>query len=398
MRENIEKEKELLEQLEDARANDGGDADPKGKGKGKATKSPQEIQQEIDDLKALEVNGWILIDFPRNLNQSKLLEHEFTGFELNTDSQKPNEVANFETWTKFTDPTTTTSVGYEGDISAQHSLFDGIFMLDAPKEECFRRAQHRQIDPTTGTVYHQQDSPAPEGDAKLHERLTNFYGQFASEDDMIQKLDLNHIHFTDNEMTLKKFYEAFGSFDYGSRKGILSFSSVTSEQGKSKEDIFTSLSQKLTEIIAFKQIAQDRRYQEVKDKIKQEEEEKLAAEASAADFDAAHASQPIEEAADKVQVEEDKQSVDIIHKDKRITEHMASKTSLQSKVSNHLSHSKVSSGGIASKKQKKRIEFTRDFKIKTFEEMETAYIREGILAINDIKRQRGTVIDHLNQS
>jgi len=77
---------------------------------------------------------------------------------------------------------------------------------------------------------------------------------------------------------------------------------------------------------------------------------------------------------------------------------MASKTSLQSKVSNHLSQSKVSSGGLASKKQKKRTEFNKDYKIKLIEEMETAYIREGIMTISDIKRQRDTVIDQLNQS
>jgi len=40
---------------------------------------------------ALEKNGWILLDFPRNLNQAKLLENMFTGFELNTDLPKSKE-------------------------------------------------------------------------------------------------------------------------------------------------------------------------------------------------------------------------------------------------------------------------------------------------------------------
>ena len=119
MRENILKEKELIEQLEEAKANEGADADPKGKGKGgKASKSPAEIEQEIQDLKALEVTGWILVDFPRNLNQALILENSFTGFELSTDVPKSADTLNFETWTKFTDPTSTTPVGYDGDIVA----------------------------------------------------------------------------------------------------------------------------------------------------------------------------------------------------------------------------------------------------------------------------------------
>jgi hypothetical protein len=70
LRDLVEKEKELLVQLEEAKANDGAEVDPKAKGgKGaKATKSPEEIQEEIVKLIAADTSGWILIDFPRNIN------------------------------------------------------------------------------------------------------------------------------------------------------------------------------------------------------------------------------------------------------------------------------------------------------------------------------------------
>ena len=73
LRDLVEKEKELLIQLEESKANDGAEADPKAKGgKGaKATKSPEEIQEEITKLIAASTNGWILLDFPRNINQAK---------------------------------------------------------------------------------------------------------------------------------------------------------------------------------------------------------------------------------------------------------------------------------------------------------------------------------------
>jgi antitoxin component YwqK of YwqJK toxin-antitoxin module len=74
-------------------------------------------------------------------------------------------------------------------------------------------------------------------------------------------------------------------------------------------------------------------------------------------------------------------------------DHIQSKTSLVSHPV--LSHSKLSQGGITSKKQKK-IEYTRDFKIKLWEEMEISYFREGIMALGEIKKQNETVVDSLN--
>ena len=68
MRANVSKEKELLEELEAAQNAGAQEADPKAKGKPKAVKSVEDIQGEIDALLKAEVNGWILIDFPRNIS------------------------------------------------------------------------------------------------------------------------------------------------------------------------------------------------------------------------------------------------------------------------------------------------------------------------------------------
>ena len=72
MRERIDKEKDLLEQLEEAKGNEATEADAKGGKGGKggkgAAKSPMEIEDEIENLLRVEASGWILLDFPRNLN------------------------------------------------------------------------------------------------------------------------------------------------------------------------------------------------------------------------------------------------------------------------------------------------------------------------------------------
>ena len=78
---------------------------------------------------------------------------------------------------------------------------------------------------------------------------------------------------------------------------------------------------------------------------------------------------------------------------------MARHDQMQSKSSliSHpvLSHSKMSQGGITSKRHKK-IEYTREYKIKLWEEMETTYFRDGLSAFTEIKKQNETVISNLN--
>lgn len=59
------------------------------------------------------------------------------------------------------------------------------------------------------------------------------------------------------------------------------------------------------------------------------------------------------------------------------------------------SHAAYSVGGITSKRQKK-ISYTPAYKIKIWEEMQAAYIRQSMAALGDIKHQRDIVVDSLN--
>jgi len=48
--------------------------------------------------------------------------------------------------------------------------------VEVEQEEILRRLSHRKIDPTTGTIYHMEDNPPPEGDPKLKDRLQDYHG------------------------------------------------------------------------------------------------------------------------------------------------------------------------------------------------------------------------------
>lgn len=56
------------------------------------------------------------------------------------------------------------------------------------------------------------------------------------------------------------------------------------------------------------------------------------------------------------------------------------------------------SAGIGGSRKARRVAYTRDHKIKIWEEMATSCMQEGILALSDIKRQRESVTDGLNNS
>ena len=90
MRQNLVKEKELLEQIEAAKAAEADEAaDAKGKGKKGAAKSSAELVDELNALLALDKSGWALVDFPRTLSQARALEKMFTGYQAKSDAAKP---------------------------------------------------------------------------------------------------------------------------------------------------------------------------------------------------------------------------------------------------------------------------------------------------------------------
>lgn len=208
---------------------------------------------------------------------------------------------------------------------------------------------------------------------------------------MIQKIKLNHMHYNDNEASLNAFTKGFGQLDKLSGKGLEAQVLINSDAGRKPDEVSEQVKQALDKILSFKQIDQDRQYAEVKKKVKQEEADRIAAEEAAAAAEqenagkASEKGEPAEEEEnpaehDKSQVVLEKNQAPSLQKEER-----ASKSSLHSRTSQHMSVSKQSMGAAASRKTR-RVAYTRDHKIKVWEEMEAGYIKEGILALSDIKR------------
>ena len=88
----IVREKELVEQLSEL--DDGSAADAKhdkkgGKAaKGGKTSDVDILNEELEAIRNVASKGWILIDFPRNLTQMKMLETCLSGYESKADMVK----------------------------------------------------------------------------------------------------------------------------------------------------------------------------------------------------------------------------------------------------------------------------------------------------------------------
>ena len=161
----------------------------------------------------------MLVDFPRNTTQAKALEKVFTGHETPTDKAKSATFENYEVWSKFADPKSSVPYGYNGTIQACPSIFDAVLLMNTEKEEVIRRASNRKIDPTTNTVYHMEDSPPPD-DAKLVERLTDYFGPYESSEQMLEKVEASYSKFKTYHTLLGEYFADFGQYDASTARGL----------------------------------------------------------------------------------------------------------------------------------------------------------------------------------
>lgn len=148
----IRREKELVDQLSEInQENSGAPLDSKkGKAPPKGGKAPEEsLKEELDQIRTVTPKGWILLDFPRNLTQMKMLETCLSGYESKADLTKEVNLQKYEAWSQIATPPSLVDENATGAFDADSSGLDGVLILETPQDECTRRATGRKIDPTT---------------------------------------------------------------------------------------------------------------------------------------------------------------------------------------------------------------------------------------------------------
>lgn len=87
------REREILAQLKDCETPDTAqevlkkdEKNKKGAAPNKQVKGTEELlKEELDSIRKMDINGWILVDFPKTLAQTKLLEYALSGFQSKSD-------------------------------------------------------------------------------------------------------------------------------------------------------------------------------------------------------------------------------------------------------------------------------------------------------------------------
>lgn len=131
----IKREKEIVEQLESMEENTAAAAPAKGaKGAPKGQKAPDEaLREELESIRTVAPKGWILLDFPRNLTQMKMLETSLSGFESKADQVKDQAMQKYEAWAQIATPPTLIDEAATGCFEAHDSGFDGVLILETPE-------------------------------------------------------------------------------------------------------------------------------------------------------------------------------------------------------------------------------------------------------------------------
>ena len=198
----IEEIKNNIEYNESEKENEKSKAkDKKGK-KDKEEKNLDNLEKELEKLKLQSIKGFILVDFPNNLNQCYLLENYLTGY--NYDIQKPkslkykeiekiNEIIDIKPEPKKETKLKTPGIDYLINLSSKEKEINTLF-------------KDIKYDPIEDTIYSKLDLDIL-NDKKLSERLI----------DHIYYYDNNSIEYYRNEYEeniskIHLFYDKFGYY------------------------------------------------------------------------------------------------------------------------------------------------------------------------------------------
>ena len=170
----------------------------------KGATSDEVLREELEAIRTLQPQGWILVDFPRNLKQMKLLEAGLSGYIPKADLAKSEQQLKKEAWSKVASPSALVAESATGEFNALTSGLDGVVIMNTPDTECTRRSQNRKIDPQTQTIYH-METEAPE-DQKVLDRLQEYTDE-AGHPDRMQKISTG---FGQSISAIKQWLTRFG--------------------------------------------------------------------------------------------------------------------------------------------------------------------------------------------
>ena len=162
------------------------------------------LEKEIQTIKDNSVKGFIIVDFPTNLNQCNLLEHYLNGYIDETQKPKTQKMINIKSINSLIDfnflPPENSKIKRAG--------IDFIINIISNEEEVNERFNKKKYDPLNDIVYSEYElnqEIANSKDKKLVERLVDDIPYFTKE-----HFDFYKKEYNENIYKISLFYNMFG--------------------------------------------------------------------------------------------------------------------------------------------------------------------------------------------
>ncbi|CAG9310473.1 unnamed protein product [Blepharisma stoltei] len=134
---------------------------------GKTLRDEDIVNLIVEKIMISNEAGWILVDFPTNSSQAKLLEEALTNFKDPIEKEKSQKEINIEKVLKIAP----LECKPPENKDLYKSGLDYLIWLWADKRECLRRSFGRRIDPKTNLLYHIEDDVPTLNESPLVENL-----------------------------------------------------------------------------------------------------------------------------------------------------------------------------------------------------------------------------------
>ena len=161
------------------------------------------LNQNLENMKSSSIKGFILVDYPTNINQSILLENYLTGYEDELQKPKTEKKIVLNKITNFFDykikPKENTTINKSG--------LDFVINLKINEKDIDQRFNSIKYDPITDTIYTDinEENNKLNLDKKIIERLVNEVPYLTKENFYFYKDEYNN-----NISAIKLLYNKFG--------------------------------------------------------------------------------------------------------------------------------------------------------------------------------------------
>ena len=176
------------------------------------------IEKEIQNIKNNSVEGFILVDFPTNLNQCNLLEHYLTGYTDETQLPKDQKMINIQSLNSLVD----FNILSPENNNIKKAGIDFMINIVSKEEYVNERFSKIKYDPLNDKIYSEFELSQESKDKKLVERLLDEIPYFTKEHFDYYKKEYNN-----NISEIHSFYNLFGfSNNFDNESNLLNIENI----------------------------------------------------------------------------------------------------------------------------------------------------------------------------